>query len=566
MQTSCTSESDSQAPRSSVRYGRQTEVSILGEVLDAIERSPQQSLLGAAQEAEIPESTLRDWVNRAYSADAPPEVMRFVESVAGLNFAQRIVLAARYVITQVAGGGYRNVSLFLELSGLSEFVASSHGSQYKAMVEMEEAIGEFGAVTQQELSAAMRPRGISLACDEVFHRGHPCLVAIEPVSNFIVVEEYADDRTAATWTAAVKRGLKGMLVTVETVTSDGARALVKMTTDSFNGHHSPDVCHVQMDIGRGMSLPLNRQQEAARDEVEQCHSRIIELMDEHDRYEAQRCGPGRPVDYESKIEAAHDELDAARQSKAAATVYTDVMYSARKQLSRVYHPYDIETGQRRDATQVEDDLNAVFDTLELVADRAELSERARAYVAKARRMVSSMVATIAFVHMMIHSRLEAMDLPPDLEAAVKDDLVAAHYLEQVAARDTTAEERRAIMQTAATIRQKLSAGDGPWRQVDEQLRTDLKAEALECARLFQRSSSCTEGRNSWLDLRHHTHHRLTPRKLRALTAIHNFGTRRADGTTAAERFFEQPHPDMFEHLVDRLPPPPRPAAKRTTVH
>ena len=40
------------------------------------------------------------------------------------------------------------------------------------------------------------------------------------------------------------------------------------------------------------------------------------------------------------------------------------------------------------------------------------------------------------------------------------------------------------------------------------------------------------------------------------------GSRRRDGTTAAERFFGQEHPDVFGWLLERLPGLPRPAAKR----
>lgn len=60
----------------------------------------------------------------------------------------------------------------------------------------------------------------------------------------------------------------------------------------------------------------------------------------------------------------------------------------------------------------------------------------------------------------------------------------------------------------------------------------------ECANLLQRSSSCVEGRDGQLSLRHHGLHRLSNRKLAALTAVHNYFIKRRDGTFPAERFFE----------------------------
>jgi hypothetical protein len=51
---------------------------------------------------------------------------------------------------------------------------------------------------------------------------------------------------------------------------------------------------------------------------------------------------------------------------------------------------------------------------------------------------------------------------------------------------------------------------------------------------------------------------LPPEVLKALTVVHNFVLRRDDGTTAAERFFGVPHDDLFTHLLEVMPPLPRP--------
>ena len=75
-------------------------------------------------------------------------------------------------------------------------------------------------------------------------------------------------------------------------------------------------------------------------------------------------------------------------------------------------------------------------------------------------------------------------------------------------------------------------------------------------------SSGVEGRNGQLALHHHGRHRLSDRKLAALTAVHNYHIRRADGTTAAERFFGRAHEALFAEVLQRMPLPPRPARRR----
>jgi hypothetical protein len=96
----------------------------------------------------------------------------------------------------------------------------------------------------------------------------------------------------------------------------------------------------------------------------------------------------------------------------------------------------------------------------------------------------------------------------------------------------------------------------------EEERTELEEVARQTAGLFQRSSSCVEGRNGRLSLQHHGQSRVSERRLKALTVIHNYLVKRADGTTAAERFFGQKHKDVFSWLLERLPDLPRAAEKR----
>jgi hypothetical protein len=89
----------------------------------------------------------------------------------------------------------------------------------------------------------------------------------------------------------------------------------------------------------------------------------------------------------------------------------------------------------------------------------------------------------------------------------------------------------------------------------------LRERAHLCATLFQRSSSCVEGRNGHLALKHHALHQLSGRKLSVLTVLHNYFVRRADGSTAAERFYGQPPRDLFGWLLDHISFPTRPRGR-----
>jgi len=86
--------------------------------------------------------------------------------------------------------------------------------------------------------------------------------------------------------------------------------------------------------------------------------------------------------------------------------------------------------------------------------------------------------------------------------------------------------------------------DGPVRNYNNDEKLKILNVVKSCVNCFQRSSSMVEGRNGQLSLKYQNLHRLSDEKLSALTAIHNFNTRRPDGKTPAECFFEAKHSIM----------------------
>jgi len=172
-----------------------------------------------AEEIDIPRSTIQHWLNRKDSIDAAPEVAAFFESPAGTAFLHRLVLGAHFVITQLGHCGIRLVCQYVELTGLDRFVASSYGTQQKVSVQMEQGIVEFDKEGKKRLAEGMKPKEISICQDENFH-SDPCLVAIEPVSNFILLEKYSESRKAQEWTKAMDKATKGLPVVIVQSTSE----------------------------------------------------------------------------------------------------------------------------------------------------------------------------------------------------------------------------------------------------------------------------------------------------------------------------------------------------------
>mgnify|MGYP001825512561 CR=1 FL=1 len=210
--------------------------------------SPWMSVRQIAEVLNVPRSTLQAWRKQKQQlvqhSGLPIPVVEFFESSAGLSFLHQMLAAAHLVFGQANNAGIRSICTFLELSGLHHFVAASYGSQQAAAEEIENQIVQFGQEEDQRLAAQMQPREITLAEDETFHP-QCCLVGIEPVSNFILLEQYADRRDADTWDRRIDERLTGLPITVLQVTSDEANALIRHAEFCLEAHHSPDLFHVQ---------------------------------------------------------------------------------------------------------------------------------------------------------------------------------------------------------------------------------------------------------------------------------------------------------------------------------
>jgi hypothetical protein len=526
-------------------------------------RATGQSERQAAAAIGCPRSTLRDWARSAPAVgDAPAALAAFIATEAGVHWLHRLVLAIHFVITLRAAGGVRLVTEVLELSGLSAFVGASYGTQQALNAALEQAVVDIAAEQRQALAAGMAPRQITVCEDETFHPAI-CLVALEPVSNFILLEQYAEDRTAATWTQALAAACKGLPVTVVQGTSDEATALRRHIERDHQAHHSPDLFHLQHEVAKATGLSLARALRKADAEVATAEAQLQAEREAEQAYRQQRHGPGRPPAFAQRIQAAWQRCAGASFERDQAQARQEEAKTLIRALGEADHPFDLERGEAQPPERLAARLSAIWQRLEALAEAADLPARARAHLAKAQRLNAALLATIAFFFAGVQQRVEALNLAPGIEAAVLEQLIPAIYLERVARRCSGAEERKRLMALSAQRLAPLRAPDHPIQALEATRRSEIEQVARDCADLFQRSSSAVEGRNGQLSLFHHGCHRLSARKLAALTAVHNFYIRRADQTTAAERFFGRAPPPLFEQLLERMPLPPRPRRRRS---
>lgn len=545
---------------------RQWERPLSTEKVHSFERTDfSQSEREFIRQNNIPRSTFRHWKHRKKQLCSANSAASFFETPEGLEVLHRIILAAQFVLTQLGGGGMGQVSTFLELSQLAQFVAPSYGSQQKVIKALEQKIVEFGQQETSRLAPKMPHRRLVLCLDETFHPTI-CLVAMDPRTGFIFVELYAQARDVETWRKAVEPLLETYNITIIQCVSDQATALQSLSQEVLKVNHGPDLFHIQQDLvkalSRAVSHHVKKKESALKEAKEEVEALVAEKEEYDARTEQQGRGRGRPPEYEKKLEKAREQEQMAQAALEEATTHQQKVKEGRHKVSDVYHPFDLDSGEPKTMEQLESQLNEPYALFDAIGSEVGLSDKKEKQLEKARRLIPNMVKTLGVFWQLVLCYVMELRLTPDEMTAFYRHLLVGYYFEKIAEQQKKAEKRQALREKSRQWLEPWKARDGPFATWSEERRKELEEVARDCAHWFVRASSCVEGRNGRLSWNHQSYRGLKPRKLAALTVVHNFFIQRDDGTSAAERLFGEKPKDLFEHLVEVMPHPRRPAAKR----
>ncbi len=475
---------------------------------------------------------------------------------------RRLVLALFINFVFGCASGLRRLSSFLAHTQLDHFVASSLGALHDLGQTIQNDLVTYADQERPRLAEGMEHRHIALVPDENFHGNHVCLVAAEPASNFIFVEQYADRRDEATWTVAIQEGIDGLPITVLLLTSDRAKGLIACADNGMECHHLPELFHGQRDLCQPFMGPLERQKEAAQKELQRAEQHAQKCRDKAEKAHDQAAGPGRPQEEDPSVATSQAQVEHCQRKVTECEERQKRALAAVRGVGDDYHPFDSKTGAAVEEAQIDKQLGQRLGELEEVAQQAELGAKAQEALARAKQWQVALVGTIAWFWTVARICVEELNLSEEVERAVYERLLPGLYWQQAARRGRTAEQRQDKEVLAEELLKEAWEEGGVLSRLTAEDQERVKRVANEVVGLFARSSSCVEGRNGRLALFHHGQTRLSAGRLKALTVIHNYVTMRADGTTAAERFFGKKPRDVFRWLLERLPDLPRPAAKR----
>jgi hypothetical protein len=416
---------------------------------------------------------------------------------------------------------------------------------------METLILRYDVEEKNCLKLNMPLRRISLLEDETW-LARMCLVGMEARSGFVLLEKPSEKRDGESWAAAMADALEGFRVKIMQVTSDEARGLLHHAKVGLGVHHTPDLFHVQRELSRGFAAPLAAQVRLAQKEMLASQEELKSIQESRTLAEREPRSPGRPIGWEIRESAATEKVATTEARLRTALKHQQDFRDAVRGLSDDYHPVCFSQATIRSGSEVERRMRDRFATLHAIADACHLPDYSYRALSKAERVVPGMVESVVFVLAQWRHAIEDLGLDAKEFWQAYSRLMPAAYMERVAA-GRQKRDAEPLLAKAQDLRDLAFGETSPIHQRSQEEKNDILMECREWSFLFQRSSSALEGRNGRLSQNHAAGRGTSGRRLQVGTVLANFFVERADGTTAAERFFAKKPKSIVEWVFDKMP-------------
>jgi hypothetical protein len=343
-------------------------------------------------------------------------------------------------------------------------------------------------------------------------------------------------------------------------TSDAAPGLLAYVAHHLGAHHAPALFHGPPARVKAVASPRAAKPRAAAKAAPEAHERCEPgpRPGQGVGDAPQKRGPGRPPQAAASLEQRAQAVQATRLEHQRLSAPRAQVAPSLRPSGQVDHWVDFERGGRRHGQLMAADSHAQMDTRRRGAHHAGLSQPCVERIDKAARVVPPRKATIALVAGSGRPPVRQLDLPPRGSYARPAPRRPSCSLERVA-QTRTVSAGEPLRERAARRRTPLVEPGGACAELSEAPQHQRHHQATELAAVFPRSSSKVEGRHGSRSLRPHQRRgRDRPRKRACLRTVHHFCLTRAEGTTAAERFFGQQPRSRFAAIWASVALPPAP--------
>jgi hypothetical protein len=333
--------------------------------------------------------------------------------------------------------------------------------------------------------------------------------------------------------------------------SDRGKGLVKLATSSFGCWAGADIFHAQYDISKWLGRSLYGKFGRVCKELKEAEEKKAAL-------EEKEASPEKIEKQEQRIEQCKEKLNAIEKGRQA-------YRQAQRSVSAAVHAFWVEDNRPQTSAQVEKRIEEQAQRFEQIAQEQSVKDKKDA-VGKFRRQIKDVTSIVDAWWLWTKESLAEFGLGTALSYWLLYILLPVIYWHHQFHKTQNPDMKKRYEEAWHKAQAAYAVHPVTQTMSKEDLDRWCSWAEWACGN-FHRASSAVEGRNGCLSQSYHNGRGLTNRRLGALTAIHNYDTKRRDGSTPAERLYGQPFPDLFEWLIGQMGALPLPRkARQPVVH
>lgn len=500
-----------------------------------------------ASQADTSKSSAHRQLQGIKKRDVHPESLLW-ECDEGYQWMRRLFYATLLIFGVEQGIGADNISRFFKMLRIDTHVGVSPSAIRTKLRDLQDFIIKF----QEEFEKYNKAINKKLVCaaDETFFRDVIILVLADLSSGYLLLEDITDDRTFDTWLKKAQPRLDELGLDIQFLVSDNAKALIKLASDGFECERGADIFHGQNGVCKWLGAALGRRLATARKKL----NKVKEKLEKTQGKQADKASVEPLVKQVEQAEAEHH------------TVTEDLKEHRAKirKISKTVHPFKLENGKAQDSAYAAKQLREQAKDMEQFAQQREVQDKS-GVMRKFKNQINDLVTTIDFWWLYVLLDLVNRGV---MDKKILDWLMFSFlptvywHTQMEKTKNTALRKKYKKARDNALDALHAHALTRTFSQDDIQ---SWQQWASEMVGNFHRASSAVEGRNGFLSQIHHNRRGLSPKRLKALTVLHNFFITRADGSTAAERLFGTKPPDLFEGVLRQMGDLPLPRAPRKTA-
>ena len=513
------------------------------QLVDFFQQNKTATIREAAAATGISKSSAQRQKQAIKKRNRYPESLSW-ETEAGQVWCIILVCATLYVFGIRCGVGMETISEFFKMIRLEKHIGISASSLHRMIAKIEALILEYKETFEKNNGGIARA---IVGADETFF-DKMIVVMIELSTGYILLEEPAENRTYETWKEKAIHALERVGLKAAYMVSDNAKALAKLASAGLQCSRIPDLFHAMNEIVKVLGARFANK--AAR-----LHTKISEEIAALELLIESGKNPEKINGKQEQIEALKAEHEIVLKGQ---TRYYDLLHN----FSKAVHPFSTDENCPRTSEDVVERLQVTLHALKALTAEYDIKDNKKG-LDKVEKQIREIAALIDLWWIWVKESIAHYNLDPD-----KTDWLLYCYLPviywQIQLERTSSKSISISYEKAYERAQEILNTHPLTAEISNEEMKEWQSWADWIATKFQRTSSAVEGRNGALSRMNHSQRSIPLRRLKVLSVIHNFGIKRKDDTTAAQRLFGEKFPDLFEWIVERVGELPLPRERSLT--